>query len=143
MEKIDKKDGVYYYGDVQCVSSSDAYQRFRDDYHRLLGKAVHLRLNRVGSRKERYHDFGFCFSKDVVLNDFGCSGKRFPYRLLGLVCSSYCWTMNCTDMPQLSDDDLWEWLDWAFSKGSHALRQLGKKDGVGRNARNIRKRYRQ
>ena len=120
MEQITRVDGRLYYGTKQCMSVDDAYSRFRDDYHRSLGREKSNRLDRLGQRKERIHGFGFVFSGDVSdLERFG-GGKRYRCRLMGL-------------------DD---WLDWIFSRGNKSLITTGICDKVGRTNKRKNTRYR-
>jgi hypothetical protein len=142
MEQITKRDGIYYYGGRKCLGVCDAYTRFREDYHRGLGKRVHKRLDRLGWRTERVHGFGFVFADGRPGVPACHKGTRIPYRILGLVGLSYCRILGQSDIPCVSDEDFERWVDWAFSRGSGALRLVGRKDGTGRTSRRLRKRYR-
>lgn len=141
MEQITKKGGDYFYGDRICPNVDDAYKLFRDDYHRLLGKRVYRRLNRIGQREERIHGFGFVF--DVKRKYDGPFHNRVDTRLLGLVCGSYCRILGEWDLPEgIGVDGFEDWFDWAFSAGSGALRLVGRKGGGGRTSKIQKKRYR-
>lgn len=138
MEQIVRKDGRIYYGEHLCTDADDAYCRFRDDYHRSLGRLAYYRLNRIGQRKERIHDNGFVFSRNL---DYEGNGK-VDVRLLGLVETSYCRIAGGWNIPCESEDEFERWVDWAFSRGSGALRLVGRKDKAGRTNKNLRKRFR-
>ena len=64
MEKIEKRDDVFYYGERRCVTADAAYRLFRDEYHKSLGKRVYKRLERYGARTERIHGFGIDFTQE-------------------------------------------------------------------------------
>lgn len=122
MEQITKKDGVLYYGDRRCRDIDEVYVLFRDDYNRRIGKAVYLRLDRLGQRKERVHGFGF-----VRRNGFVPTLRRpvakAKYRLLGLCCQSYWWSIDVSNI----DEDLFEeWVEYALTKDSKALTYVGR-----------------
>jgi hypothetical protein len=139
MEQITRLDGVFYYGEIRCSCADDVYRRFRDDYHASLGRAAYRRLGRLGSRKERVHEFGFVF--DGPSRKGYCSDTcRLSLELLGLVCGSYCWIAT---VPQhMTDDEQSEWLDVVLSKGSGLIRKTGKGKGTGRRDRRSSIRYR-
>lgn len=142
MEQITRKDGRIYYGTKQCVSVDDAYSRFRDDYHRSLGREKSNRLDRIGQRRERIHGFGFVFSGDVPgLERFGCRG-RYRCRLMGLVGISYVRGVGIWDYSDVGDAEFEEWLDWIFSRGNKSLITAGIRDKVGRTNKRKNTRYR-
>lgn len=142
MEQITRVDGRLYYGTKQCMSVDDAYSRFRDDYHRSLGREKSNRLDRLGQRKERIHGFGFVFSGDVSgLERFG-GGKRYRCRLMGLVGISYVRGVGIWDYPDVADADFDDWLDWIFSRGNKSLITTGICDKVGRTNKRKNTRYR-
>ena len=97
MEQITKRDGIYYYGGRKCLGIGDAYTRFREDYHKGLGKRVHKRLDRLGWRTERVHGFGFVFADGRPGVPACHTGTRIPYRILGLVGLSYCRILGQSD----------------------------------------------
>lgn len=141
MEQITRRNGVIYYGEQQCVDIEDAYKRFRRDYHDGLGREVYKRLDRIGRREERIHGFGFIFDKSLDFgNDFsGCA--RVPYRM-ALVGMFYCRFIGIEDIQNVPEDRYEDWFDWAFSKGSGALRLVGRKDGSGRTSKRLKTKYR-
>lgn len=144
MEQISKRDNVFYYGESPCLNAEDAYARFRNDYHESLGKRVYRRLNRIGQRKERIHEFGFVFSEPVKwVNPYDSNPGRTRILLMGLVEGSYCRMLGRWDTdPRLGVDDFEVWFDWAFSAGSGQLRLAGRKEKAGRTSKMIKKRYR-
>ena len=121
MEQVRRINGTIYYGDKQCIDIDDAYCRFRDDYNRSLGKAVHFRLDRLGLRKERVHGFGIVRENFFVPKR--CGPDRVRYRLLGLVNLCYWWSV---DITSVKEEDYEDWLDYAFTKGACVLMYVGK-----------------
>lgn len=141
MEQITKRDGRYYYGQHECSGIDDVYRRFRHDYHESLGKEAFKRLNRLGSRRERVHEFGFVFDDGPV--NVGVLHGLVPTRLLGLSAGSYCRMLGGWDIPGGMDDEQVEkWIDWVFSKDSKCLRLVGMNQKAGRTDSKINKRYR-
>lgn len=145
MEKITKDAGVYYYCNQRCENADDAYRRFHDDYNRQVGKEFHLKLDYRWQRTERLHDnYSYFSDKGYVqkLKDefYGCPQVR--YYLLGLVGISYHRLFSGNDIPDFDDERFWRWIDWAFCKGSGAIKIKGRKDSFGRTSRNLNKRYR-
>jgi len=132
MEKISKTDGVYYYGNIRCMDEHDAYRRFRDDYNRSLGAAVHLRLNRIGSRQERVHGFGFFFADKAYvrrLEDEFASFPKVPYRIIGFLSVSPVRMIR--DIPEFDDEEkLYRWVDWICMSGNDKLYITGRKRNV-------------
>ena len=143
MEQITKRDGLFYYGERKCLCADDAYCRFRDDYHRSLGRRAYERLNRIGQREERVHGYGFVFKSKMDCGgmDRGGNGKT-PVRLLGIVAGAYCRGVGAWDIPCESEEEFERWFDWAFSKGSGALRLVGRNDKAGRTSKRLKTRYR-
>ena len=143
MEQIVRKDGEVYYGSRRCRDVDDAYCRFRDDYHVSLGKLAYYRLNRIGRRQERIHGKGFEFSHPVSFerHDGGACGT-VAVRLLGIVATSYCRVVGGWDVPCETEEEFWEWFDWAFSRGSRSLRLVGRNEKAGRTSDRIKTRYR-
>ena len=139
MEQIVRRDGKIFYGKETCLDAEDAYCKFREDYHASIGRNAFLRLNRLGTRQERIHGYGFSFTSTVppFVPD-----TRVPYRILGLVGVSYCRVVGGWDLPCRTEDEFERWFDWAFSDGSGALRLVGKKDKSGRTNKRINARYR-
>lgn len=144
MEQIVRKDGQIFYGRIQCLDADEAYCLFRDDYHRSIGKRASYKLDRLGQREERIHGYGFSFSHPVSLGaDDRRPSKATPVRLLGIVDISYYRIVGCWEWPDnLSEQEFERWLDWAFTKGSGALRLIGKKDKAGRTSKRLKTRYR-
>lgn len=140
VETIVRKDGRYYYGDVECFDVDDAYRRFRDDYHKELGKRAYQRLGRVGSRKERVKFSGTFYERqpECPIVHTGV----VPVWHLGIIAGSYCRMLRGWDIPGgMDDEQLERWLEWAFAQGSGALRLTGRKSGVGRTSKRLNKRY--
>lgn len=139
MEQIERRGGVYYYGDKRCHNADDAYRCFRDEYNRSVGRAAYRRLSRLGSRKERVHEFGFVFDRDEP--KMGYSNEKLNLILLGLVCGSYCWMSKSLPMD-MSEEEQQRWFDIVLRKGSGLVRKSGKSIGSGRNDKRLKTRYR-
>lgn len=139
MEQIVKRDGRIYYGEQLCRDADDAYCHFRDEYHRSLGKRAYERLNRLGQRTERVHGYGFVFSEQL---DRGGVRVSAPVRLLGIVEGAYCRGFGGWNLPDYTEEEFEQWFDWAFSKGSGALRLVGRNDKAGRTSKRLKTRYR-
>lgn len=139
MAEIVRKDGRIYYGERICADADHAYRLFRDEYHSSIGRKAFLRLNRLGQREERMHGYGFVFAEErtAPVHTFG----RIPIRLLGLVGISYCWIFGTGEIHTGTDDEFEQWLDWALSRGSGALRTVGR-DKSGRTSKRLKARYR-
>ena len=88
MVQIVRKDGRIYYGERPCKNAEEAYDLFRDEYHASIGRQAFLRLNRIGQRSERIHEFGFEFSRPIDGEKFRKYGT-VHYGLLGRVGISY------------------------------------------------------
>ena len=137
MEQITSHDGVFYYGGQRCDDIEDLYQRFRRDYHDSIGRKAFRRLDRLGQRKERVHGFGFVFG-DREGMVYGQQPRRECF-LLGLVNVSYCWIVGLSDVRDESVD---AYVDRLFEKGSGMLKFIGKRSGLGRTSKLLKKRYR-
>ena len=143
MEKITREKGVCYYGDVQCDTVDDAYRKYRNDYHKSLGKAVYRMLNRP-ARVERIHGSGMYLQKgyeDGLRNRYDRYGK-VNCRFMGIVGISYVRMVGIWDCADVCDESFREYLDWLFSRGSNALRIVGRGGASGRTSKRIRTRYR-
>lgn len=140
MEKIVRRDGVLYYGEQRCESVDEVYACFRKDYHRSLGRDASRYLNRLGSRKDRIHGFGFVFSDADALRQFN-TGRRLDCYFMGLVGISYVRSIGRWNYDHIPDSDFDDYLDWVFSKGSGALRTLGLKEKTGRTSSRLHARY--
>ena len=140
LEQITKHDGWFWYGEKRCLDADDAYRRFRSDYHDSLGKRAYRRLDRLERREERVHGHGFVFTEQPDGADF--SGTVVPTRIIGLVAGSYCRIVGGWDIPYQTEEEFERWFEWAFSKGSGALRFVGKKLKTGRTSKLLKKRYR-
>ena len=143
MEQIVRRDGQIYYGERRCIDADDAYRRFRDDYHRSLGRIAYERLNRIGQREERVHGYGFVYQSEVDFGgmDGGAVGK-VPVRILGIVAGAYCRGVGAWDIPCESDEEFERWFEWAFARGSGVLRLVGRNDRAGRSSKRNNVRYR-
>lgn len=141
MEQIAKKDGRFYYGDCACRDADDAYCRFRDDYHRDVGRKAFERLNRLGQRTERIHEQGFVFAREVNPVHL-LFPQSMAARLLGIIGTSYCRIIGGWDVHRGTDDEFGSWLDWLLSRGSGAVRLVGRKDKAGRTSKRLKARYR-
>ena len=141
MEQIVRKDGRIYYGDWLCSDADGAYRLFRSDYNASCGRSAFRFLNRLGQRSERIHGYGFDYGPGTVPVPCG-NQKRTPVRILGLVGSSYCRTVGLWDIPFDTEEEIERWLDWAFSRGSGALRTVGVNDKSGRTSKRLKTRYR-
>ena len=144
MEQITKRDNVYLYGGRPCRDAEEAYGRLRDDYHRSLGRVAYKRLDRLGSRQERVHGYGFVFSgqraRDLELFGTG-RDERIPVRIIGLVAGSYGrilggWDIHC------GDEEFDDWFDYIFRKGGDNLKTVGKRQKTGRTSKRLKRRYR-
>ena len=140
MEKITRRQEGFYYGETKCSCADDAYMLFREDYHRSLGKNAYGRLNRLGAREERQHGYGFVFSerKECPIS----IADKVPVYILGIIAGGYCRVVGIDDLPQMTDEEYEQWVDYAFSKDSGALRTVGLKYKAGRTSKILNKRYR-
>ena len=141
MEQITKIDGEFYYGDRLCTGPEDVYCRFRNDYNAATARAAYRRLSRILRRTERVHEFGFIFSQPADSPGIRCE-RRVQLTLMGLVCGSYCWMMDCTPLPDMDEDEEDMWLDGVLQKGSRAVYKTGKRRGSGRRSSRLKTRYR-
>lgn len=133
MEQITRKDGEVYYGSRKCLNINEAYSLFRNDYHRSLGRDPYGRLDRLGQRKERVHEFGFVFSKPKGgLSKKILGSVPVKYWLLGMLGISYCRLVGEGLPGSLSDNEFDDWFDYVFQYKSGCLRLIGRKDGFGR-----------
>lgn len=121
MVQIVRKDGRIYYGERPCKNADEAYDLFRDEYHASIGRQAFLRLNRIGQRSERIHEFGFEFSRPIDGEKFRKYGT-VHYGLLGRVGISYSRIFGLEEYAHVPDEAFEEWFDWAFSRGSGALK---------------------
>ena len=140
MEQITKHDGWFWYGRKRCLDADDAYRCFRNDHNASVGRAAYKRLDRLGQRKERVHGHGLIFSEQP--DGTGFLGTVVPTRILGLVEGAYCRIVGGRDMPDCTEEEFDRWFEWAFSKGSGALRLVGKNLKTGRTSKLLKKRYR-
>lgn len=140
MEQITKSDEKYYYGDRVCESIDDAYRKFRDDYHKTLGRNPYARLDRLGQREERIHGFGFVRDKEFIPG-LTIPRRKVKHYILGLVCLSYTRGVGCWDMPGLDEYGTEQWLEYAFTKGSKCLSLAGRRDKRGRTNRRFYKKH--
>lgn len=142
MEQITKRGGVYYYGDRECKDIDEAYERFRADYHASVGRNTHARLDRLGQRTERVHGFGFVFEGGIPYQAEFRDFPKVDCRLLGFLGIANCRIIGCWDFPDLDEETFERWFDWALSKGSGALRLVGRKYKSGRTSKRLKKRFR-
>ncbi len=142
MEKITRYDGVYYYGGERCRGIDDAYSKFREAVHAEAGRRSPLRLDRLGSRKERVHGYGFVFERPLPDNDSFSSRIRTRCHILGFLGIGYVRSIGCWDYADIGEEEFDSWLDWVFTKGRGALRVVGNRDRVGRTSRRLHARYR-
>ena len=140
MEQITRQDGIIYYGSRRCETSDEAYLRFRNDYHKSIGRVSFKRLNRLGSRKERVHGFGFVFKTVPDFSDI--TPKKIPVYLLGIMAGAYCKCMSGEYIPDGTDEEIEHWIDWAFCSETKALRLVGKKQKTGRTSKRLKTRFR-
>jgi hypothetical protein len=131
MEKITKRDGRYYYGEDICRDVDDAYEKFRDDYHELLGKQVWRQLDRTGQRMERTHGIGsFHPWREQPDGREFINYRPARYYVLGIVGISYWYKVGSWDFPGIADEEKFDrWLEWAFTKGSRGLVLKGHRPG--------------
>lgn len=141
MEQITRRDGVYFYGDRRCEGADDAYYRFRKDYNASVGRKAFYRLERIGQRTERIHGSGFSFSDYNRGDEFRGYGK-VHYRMGGFIGISYSRMLGLYDYGHIPDEQFEQWFDWAFSRGSGALRLVGKKQKTGRTSKRLKTRFR-
>lgn len=140
MEQITRKGGIVYYGDRQCSTVNEAYSRFRYDYHESLGRVAYRRLNRLGTRKERVHGYGFVFKDTPDFRDI--RRTKIPVYLLGIVSGSYCRILSGEYIPEGTEEEVEHWIDWAFCESSKALRLVGLKYKMGRTSNRLNTRFR-
>lgn len=145
MEQVSIQDGTIRYGKEKCRTYDELYRRIRDDYHSQLGTVTSLRLNRLGSRQERLHSYGFVFSSEdkEALSKVGfANGYRPVYAfLMGIVDIGYSRGIGIWDYGHIKDDDFDDWFDWLFSRGNRMLRTRGLHSGYGRTSKRLRTRY--
>ena len=144
MEQITRRYGIYYYGEKICKNADDAYERFRDDYHRLLGKSVFRRLD-MSSRKERVHGFHCYYDKEYekqLEQEFAQDEIRVPAYLLGINVISYCYSVNIEDCPDYEEEKFFRWLDWALLNYGTVIKLKNRKSGTGRTSKRLKARYR-
>ena len=140
MVEIVKYKGIIWYGERPCRDADDAYCRFRDEYHRSLGKLAYYRLNRIGQRKERVHGYGFVFAHPLPSGGYGggpCG--TVGARLLGIVEGAYCRAIWRRDIPDIPDEAFDGWFDWVLSRGSGALRLVGRQTHSGRTNKRFKR----
>ena len=140
MEQITRRDGAIYYGEQRCVDVDEAYERFRADYHKILGRAVYKRLDRLGRRTERIHECGFILDSGGQMDSTFDGTPRVRYTM-ALVIFCYCRIVGSWDMLGVTDDNYDDWLFHVFSKGSKCLRLTGKADKSGRTGKRLKTRY--
>lgn len=140
MEQVTKKDGVIYYGSKRCSGVDEAYNRFRNDYNESAGRVSVHRLNRLGSRKERVHGYGFVFNPLPDFNDV--RSEKVPVYLLGIVAGSYCRVLSGRYIPDGTDEEIERWIDWAFCHDTKALRLVGLRQKMGRTSKRLNTRFR-
>lgn len=143
MEQITRRERVWYYGSRRCDNIDEAYNRFRDDYNAATGRAASLRLDHIGQRVERIHEFGYVRPwNDEVEKEKGFGDKKIRYRMLGLTGIHYCRILGLWDMPRMDEERLERWLEWAFTKGNNILSLVGTNDKAGRTSKRLKTRYR-
>ena len=143
MEEITKRDGIFYYGERRCEGPDDAYHRFRNDYNASVGRAAFLRLDRLGQRTERIHGFGFHFAEGYRPEGGRYTGYgKVRYRMGGIVCLSYARILGLEEYGHIPDEEFDGWLEWAFTRGSGALKLVGREKGSGRKSKRLKTRYR-
>lgn len=123
MVQIVRKEGRLYYGERPCRDAEEAYEFFRNEYHASIGRQAFLRLNRLGQRTERIHGFGFDFAKPLDYR--GEEFRRYGtvrYRMVGKNGISYMRIFGIHDYGHIPEEIFEEWLDWALSRGSGALK---------------------
>ena len=143
MEEITRRDGIYYYGDRKCSGADEAYERYRREYHASIGRDAFRRLDRLGQRVERVHGSGFCSAIDYsdCIDEFRGYGK-IRYRMVGMLGISYSRIVGLYDYGHVPDTVFERWLEWAFSRGSGALKLVGKKQKTGRTSKRLKTRFR-
>jgi len=141
METITRNDGRLYYGQELCKDADEAYKRFREDYHRSLGRAVYKRLDWKKQRVERIHGFGFSRPYDTRHTAVGFFHLRRPfYYVMGILGISYVYMVGTWDVAKLSDEQFDDWYEWAFTRNSGGLRRgTGKGVKLGRTSKNYLK----
>lgn len=142
MEKITRKNGVYYYGDERCGGVDDAYSRFQRDVNVNAGRRAALHLDRLGGRRERVHGYGFVFEVPVPERPRFTGRGRTPCRLMGFLGIGYARSIGCWDYADIGEDEFEPWLDWLFTRGRRMLKTVGVRDRVGRTSRRLKARYR-
>lgn len=138
MEQITKRDGYVYYGEHKCADIDDAYERFRMDYHKSLGRKTSWRLDRIGRRRERIHGFGCVFTDESAPREqqYFPRGRQKIF-LLGLVDIHYFWIMHLEDNG-MTDDQQFDYIDWLMMKGNKTLMFVDrKKKNTGRTSKRL------
>lgn len=134
MEQITRHEEDIYYGGQKCTGAEEAYERFRNEYHKSIGREFYHRLDRNPWRGERVHGFGFDFTRRPEF-DSSSIGK-VDYRILGILCGAYCRMLGIWDLPEgMDDEQFWRWFDAAFSRNSGMLRLVGRKQKTGRTSK--------
>lgn len=140
MEQITRHKGVLYYGKKKCIDAEEVYQLFRTDYHASCGRVAWSRLDRLGQRTERVHEFGLQFlvgGLETMGGDYG----RVPCRLLGLMGISYCYTFGIWNLPELTESETDKFVDILLTAGSRLLKKVGRKDKAGITNKRLNARY--
>jgi len=142
MEQIARRDGVVYYGSLACESVNDAYLRFRAEYHGELGRRIYRRLDRR-ARVERVHGYKSFYteSRSRYLADKYSGHSRVRIWAMGLVGTSYCHAIGTWYLPDLTEEEYWEFIDWLLDVNSSAVYVMNRKNKSGRTAKKNR-RYR-
>ncbi len=145
MEQVIKGGGEVYYEGVRYKSYDALYRALRSVYHREIGRASYLRLDRYGQRKERLHSHGFVFdahNRERLTALFADRTNPVESYLLGIVDIGYVRSLGIWNYGDIRDDEFDDWLDWIYSRGNRLLRTRGLRSGYGRTSKRIKARYR-
>lgn len=139
MKPIEKRGGKIFYGDCECADVDCAYDMFREDYHKSIGRVAFKRLDRLGQRVDRIRGFGFVFDyipscREELISD------KLTYRILGLTDISYGRIFGVWDIPDMEDDEFEGWFDRVFMKNSGLLRLVGRNIKTGRTSKLLKQR---
>ena len=117
-----------------CIDADDAYSRFKEEYHKSLGKRNFRRLD-AKPRTTRITEVGVRFPEwyaKELSEEFG-NLPRVPYVIEGLIGTSYCRMFGSDWFPEEVagfDDEKYErFIDWLLCAGMHNTKQISRRSG--------------